>query len=61
MSQQVRGTWAASDHSLKALRSMKERALRFALVAEGLGWDICLEAESNLPLAVLLCKRAKCD
>lgn len=35
MSQQVHGTWFASDHSLKALRSMKERALRFAVVAEG--------------------------
>lgn len=52
MSQQVCGAWAASDHSLKALCSMKERALRFAVVAEGLGWDICLEAESILPLAL---------
>jgi len=43
MSQQVHGTWFASDHSLKALRSMKERALRFAVVAEGSGWDICLK------------------
>lgn len=52
MSQQVSVTWAASDHSLKALRSMKERALRFALIAEGSGRDICLEAESVLPLAL---------
>lgn len=52
MSQQVHGTWFASDHSLKALRSMKERALRFAVVAEGSGWDICLEAENILPLTL---------
>lgn len=53
MSQQVCGISAAYDHGLKAPHGTKERALRFALVFESSGWDMCLEARSILPLAVL--------
>ena len=53
MSQQTCGISAAYDHSLKALHSTKERALRFALIIESSGWDIWLEAKSILPLALL--------
>lgn len=47
------GILAAYDHGLKALCSTKERALRFALIVESSGCDICLEAESILRLALL--------
>lgn len=53
MSQQMCGILAAYDHGLKALCSTKERALRFALIVESSGCDICLEAESILRLALL--------
>lgn len=54
MSQQMCGISAAYDHGLKVLHSVKERALGFTVVIESSGWDICLEAKSILPLALLL-------
>lgn len=53
MSQQMCDISAAYDRSLKVLRSMKERALRFAVIVESSGWDICLEAKSILPRAFI--------
>jgi len=47
------GISAACDHSLKVLWSTKERALGFALIVESSGWDVCLEAKSILPVALL--------